>query len=379
MAVYRRMNIGRHTLCLLLVAEGAENPYRVPLFVLRKEVLGQFAAVFLNHAVGRLDNGAGRTVILFEFENLCLGIVFLKPQDVFDARPAERIDALRVVAHHANVAPHVGQFLDNQVLGVVRILILVHQNILELLAVLLDNFGVVAQQDVHVEQQVVKVHGSVLPTLTHVVGIDFGQSGTLGPRIFGHQGVVGSIGLGQHQVVLGQRNTGINLVGFILFVGEFELSDDGFDHIAAVGRVVDGKGLGEAEQCRLGPQDAAEERVKGTHPQSPHHLGRQDTGHTVAHFASRFVGEGQGHDVAGRNALFQHMGDAHGQHARFAGACTGDNQRGAVVVFDRTALRAVESFEIIRFHVNPAAGGRLRRYKLNKIKGGRSGFASGRG
>ena len=65
-----------------------------------------------------------------------------------------------------------------------------------------------------------------------------------------------------------------------------------------------------------------------------------------AHLASRLVGEGQGQDVPGFEAvLLQQIGYLVGQHARLARTGTGNHQLRPVAIFHRFALTLVQLFQ----------------------------------
>ena len=65
-----------------------------------------------------------------------------------------------------------------------------------------------------------------------------------------------------------------------------------------------------------------------------------------AHLVGGFVGEGDGEDVPGSDALGDEVGDAAGDDAGFAGAGAGEDEQGAVDVVDGGALLGVQAAEI---------------------------------
>ena len=66
----------------------------------------------------------------------------------------------------------------------------------------------------------------------------------------------------------------------------------------------------------------------------------------VAQLARRLVGEGDGHDAAGRHALLaDQVGDAVGDDARLAAAGPGEDQQRPFGVDDGVVLGGVEAFE----------------------------------
>jgi len=71
---------------------------------------------------------------------------------------SEGVDTLCIIAHHANILMHSSQLLKDHVLGKVCILELIYQYIFKLMLVLVQFIGMVAQQYIHVEKQVVEIH-----------------------------------------------------------------------------------------------------------------------------------------------------------------------------------------------------------------------------
>ncbi len=67
------------------------------------------------------------------------------------------------------------------------------------------------------------------------------------------------------------------------------------------------------------------------------------------HLARRLVGEGDGENLARPGAAeAENVGDAHGEHARLAGAGAGQHQYRAVERLDREPLLRIEPGEIRR-------------------------------
>ena len=69
----------------------------------------------------------------------------------------------------------------------------------------------------------------------------------------------------------------------------------------------------------------------------------------LAHLLGGLVGEGERQDVEGRHALLDHIGDARGQHARFARTGAGDDERRGVVIDHGIALCGVQALQYRRF------------------------------
>ncbi len=78
------------------------------------------------------------------------------------------------VADDADVLVAAGEHEDHLVLGLVRVLVLVDQDVLEPLAVVLEHVAVLAEQHDGLHQQVVEVHRPGLLEAELVLGVDVG-------------------------------------------------------------------------------------------------------------------------------------------------------------------------------------------------------------
>ena len=105
-------------------------------------------------------------------------IVFSEIQDVFNAGASERVNALGIITHNTNIMVLQGQFIYNQVLRMVCVLVLIHQHVFKPFLVLGKHLGEIAEQDVGVQQQVVKIHGSRFFAAYAIGLINLGQVGT---------------------------------------------------------------------------------------------------------------------------------------------------------------------------------------------------------
>ena len=143
----------------VLLVGAVQQAYAVAFGVVAPELFLYLVAVVVNDAVGRRHDVLRRAVVLFQFEELHLRVIALEVKDILYVGSAEGVNALCVVAHDADVLVACRQLLDDEILCIVGVLILVHHDVLETLLVFQQHVGEVAQQDIHVEQQVVEVHG----------------------------------------------------------------------------------------------------------------------------------------------------------------------------------------------------------------------------
>ena len=99
-------------------------------------------------------------------------IVLLELQDIANRGSTERVDRLICVTHNGEVAGWTNEFTDEDVLRVVRVLILVDQHVPELLAIARRDLGVVLHKPHGLDDDVVEVHRirRLQPTLIRTIG-----------------------------------------------------------------------------------------------------------------------------------------------------------------------------------------------------------------
>ena len=86
-------------------------------------------------------------------------ILLLKGENVLNGGASEAIDTLIVVAHHADVAVRRGKQLYEHILGVVRVLILVHHYVFEFMLIKGQHIGALLEKPHRPHDYVVKIHG----------------------------------------------------------------------------------------------------------------------------------------------------------------------------------------------------------------------------
>lgn len=222
-------DVVRHEAPFVVVADAAVDGDGRAFLVRGPNGLFQPVAVLFDQAVGRAHDVLGAAVVLLQLEDAVVRVVGLEVEDVLDVGPAEGVDALAVVAHHGDVPVARGQGAHDVVLGQVGVLVLIHQQVLEALLVLQHHLGMVAEEDVGEEQQVVEVHGAGTVAASGVLLVDgadvWAQVGGIG----GHQLGVVQVVLGPHQVVLGNADAGMHLVGLVQLVVQLQFLHDGAD------------------------------------------------------------------------------------------------------------------------------------------------------
>ena len=230
---------------LLRLGIGADQADLLALLPDRDTVLRNTRFILGYQRVGRIHNHAGGTVIPLQPEGFRLREVLLEIQDVLDPGTAEGVDGLRVVPDHADVPPGLAELLQDQVLGEVRVLVLVHEDVVETVRDGQERIGVVAEQDVHVQEDVVEVHDPGLAAQLGIKPVDRMDFRLLRSAVV-HQGrLVGGIGRRRDQVVLRHGDPSQDDCRFVYLLVQPAFLADSFDDGLAVGGVVDGEIAGE--------------------------------------------------------------------------------------------------------------------------------------
>ncbi len=222
-------NRRRHQLALLVVRIGFYQLYEVAVIVRCPHIFWQLCPVVLNHSIGGIHDHLGGAVVLFQLDNSQFGKVFFEIQNILDISPAKRIDTLGIVAYHANILVNIRELTGNEVLRNIGVLKLIYQHVAKAMLVLIQHVGVIAKQDIGVEQEIVKIHGSRFEAS---LCIDFIQPAYFGPHgafIVGLQRRVIHVFSPRYQAVFGAGYAVEYGIGFIHLVVEPLLFYDGFD------------------------------------------------------------------------------------------------------------------------------------------------------
>ena len=149
-------------------------------------------------ALAASQDGLRGAVVLLHHEDRGVGVVVLEVEQVLDRGPAPRVHALVGVAHHAQVPVLGGEQVHQVVLGAVRVLVLVDQDVPEPLLVVLEDLGVLAEQPDGLHDDVVEVERPGRAQAPLVLGVDLADR-LLEVRVRGLLGVLA----GADEVVLG--------------------------------------------------------------------------------------------------------------------------------------------------------------------------------
>ncbi len=182
-------------------------------------VLGDAAFVMGDEGIGRIDDIARAAVVPLQAEDPGFLEILLEVEDIGDLGAAEGVDGLGIVPHHAEIPVRRRQFAEDDVLGQVRVLVLVHQDMAETAGDGIQRRLVVPEEDVQVEEDVVEVHDARLAALAAVFGIDPVDFRFLVPGVLFSvaPGTVHVRG-GRHQVVLGLGDAAEHLFWLVQLV-----------------------------------------------------------------------------------------------------------------------------------------------------------------
>ena len=135
-----------------------DHAHRLALPQLAEEVLGLALAVVRDQRVRGAEDRVRRAVVLLERDRLRAAEVALELEDVADVGAAERVDRLVGVADREDVPVLAGEQLQEPVLRVVRVLVLVDEDVAEGLLPLLARVRMLLEHLDGAHDQVVEVH-----------------------------------------------------------------------------------------------------------------------------------------------------------------------------------------------------------------------------
>ena len=309
------------------------------------QVFAQALAVVFNQGVGAVQDVAVAAVVALQLDLVRHGKFAQKVLHIAHACAAKGVDALVIIPHgqHAAGADDApafhfpGQQFEPLVLQLVGVLELIDQQVAKALLVVLAQSRVVAQQLVRAQQQFGKINHALALALVFVklVQLDlFARIWVVRGHIFGAQAVFFATGKKPAQL-LGRVALGIHVEGLAQPL-------DGRELVLHIQNLKRG---GQPGGLVVRPQQAIAQAVEGAHPHAAQADGQQG-GQARLHLFGRLVGEGDGHDAAGRGIPHvQQPGNARGQHPRFARTGPCQNQRMALGQGDGGQLLGVEAVQ----------------------------------
>ncbi len=233
---------------------------RQPFTVLGGQGLRLAPPVVLDQPVGRAEDVLRAPVVPFELHDLAAGEFLFEFEDVAQVRPAPAIDGLVGVSGDAEVGSVDAEGPDDGVLGQVRILIFIDEDVTEPGIEVGPDVGVSLEDGDNVDQQVVEVdgRGGLEPLL--VAGVDLGRDRLdVIPRSLGQ-------GLRRDQVVLGPADRRVDPLGRDRGVLQVELLHRVLDRAEAVGLVEDREPPVDPDQRSVRPEEPGAEAVERPDP-----------------------------------------------------------------------------------------------------------------
>ena len=248
-----------------------------------------------------------------------------------------------------------GEELQQPVLRVVRVLVLVDEDVAESVLPVGERLREALERLDGEHQHVVEVDRvrAVQPPLIALVH--------LGNRLVVERRDAAHVLVGPEQLVLGVRDLAVDPARREPLGVDAEILEAGPDDAHLVGLVVDREARRVAEALRLAPEHPPARRVEREDPGGAR-LPAEHPLEPLAHLAGGLVGERDREDLVGLRAVrADEMRHPVGEHASLAGAGAGDDQQRPVDVQDGFALGRIQAGEqiIVRCDGHPSdASGR---------------------
>ena len=289
-----------------MLVVGDIEPDRVAPVLFRPQLLPLAAQIVADDAVGRVKDVAGAAVVLFQTDDPGVFILGLEGEDVFDRRPAELVDALVVVAHDADIARAAREERGEQILQVIRVLILVDQHVTEAALPVTAYLLVLLQEPDRIGDQIVEIHRAGGEQAAHILHIDLSDADAADVAAIARPAEVFlRVDL---RVLRAADLAEKHRRREALFI-QIQILDDALHQALDVARVVDRKARGEAEPLRLAAQDAHAGRVEGAGPDVAALLAEHPR-QALLQLARGLVGEGDREDAPGLNGIQARRGQA---------------------------------------------------------------------
>ena len=286
----------------ILLVLGGVHLHLITLAIIRPQGLALALGVVLDDTVGCVEDVGGGAVVLLQTDGLSAGVEFFKVEDIFNGSAAETVDALVVIAHHADVALRPGEQTDQTELRHAGVLILVHQQVAVLVLVELPHVRVVGQQLHGLINQIVKIERTGLFQLFLVGCVDAGGLGALHVS-----GVVCKRLFRADQLILPAAHLVDGGLDGQEFIIDAQFFIHRFHHALGIVGVVDGKAAGVADLLRPAAQDAHTGRVEGRGEHLVPFLAAQHPAQALFQLPCCLVGKGNGHHVpAAHRVAAQH-------------------------------------------------------------------------
>ena len=287
---------------LVLLVLGGVHLHLIALPIAGPQGLALALGVMLNDTVRSVQDIGRRAVVLFQTDGLGARVNALEIKDVLNGSAAEAVDALVIIAHHADVLFRAGEEAHQTELRHTGVLILVHQQIAVFVLVEIPHILVLGQQLHSLVDQVVKVECSGFLQALFVGRVDAGRQRAFGIFCGAGKGLFRADKLILPSAHLVDRS----LDGQELIV-HIQVFVDSLHHALGIIGIVDSKAARVADLLRPAAQDAYTGRVEGGSKHFVALFTAQHPAQTFLQLPCCLVGKGNGHHVpAAHSVLAQH-------------------------------------------------------------------------
>ena len=286
--------VGLCSLVLRLV-----NGDGISLTVAGPELLSLSAQIVGDYRIGGIQNRLGGAVILLQTDGSASLVLLFKIQDIFDGCAPEAVNTLIVIAHNADIFISPSQQRGEQILHMVGVLILVHQNIAEFSLIVSTDIFVLLQQLYGHKDDIIKVQSIVFPEPLLILHI--GSCHVLRTDIPGLFSPFQHLFSGNHVVLFPAHSPQHIAGGEGLFV-QIHVPDDFLHHPFRIRRIINGKAAGVAHPLNIPAQDPAASGMEGHGPDILRFRPQQDC-QALLQLIGGLVGEGDGHNAPGNCRL----------------------------------------------------------------------------
>ena len=255
-------NIVQNGVCnksgFILLGQRAVDLDLTSLRVLGPQGLSFSLGIVFNHRICRIQDGLGTAVVLLQPDDHGISVLVFKVEDVFDGGSSEFIDTLVIIADHTDVVVTACQQADQQKLRIVGVLVLVHHDVAEAVAVLFQHIRELLEDAHGEDDDVVKVQrvGCLQALLVVVVYLGNHLLTVVASR-FPQQVLRG------HHFVLCRTDGGKDALGRHHLFLDAQLLERLLDDADRIVGIINSKAALVAQGSNLPTQDAHTRRVEG--------------------------------------------------------------------------------------------------------------------
>ena len=281
----------------------------VPFRSLGKACFRDSGRVFLDYRVRGIHDYLRRPVVLLQTEQLAVRIILPEVQDILDSGAAECINRLGIIPDDTDVAMELAQLLQNQILGRIGILVLVHENVVEPGCDVFQRGRIVTEQYVHVQQDIVEIHHAGLLAFRRIEHIDVADFRLLRMGVIDDSLGILFIYFRRDEVVFRHGYAAEHILRLVDLVVKFQFFQARLYGTDGITGIIDCKSGRISEAFCIFSQETDENRVERPHIQTtglavPYHCGN-----SLFHLSSSFLGECQCQNPVRLSTVFQDIGD----------------------------------------------------------------------